>query len=177
MSEIRCRRQRAEVDANRAALGLGCDPDACRAPGGERGRDQVRTTILEPADRKVPDLLKRAFTAEAPNQRYVGDITYLLLADGHSLYLATVIDCYSRSLAGWTVADHLRTELVEDALQAAADVAMEAGRGVVSRTDRFPTVDPTLVRPARSGRRGVLRNVSQSRRVPELDTRPLPDRG
>ena len=81
---------------------------------------RVRTTIAEQADQKVPDLLKRDFTADAPNRRYVGDITYLPLADGGNLYLATVIDCYSRRLAGWAIADHMRTELVADALQAAA---------------------------------------------------------
>ncbi len=68
----------------------------------------------------MPDLLKRDFTAPAPNRRYVGDITYLPLADGTNLYLATVIDCYSRRLAGWAIADHMRTSLVEDALKAAA---------------------------------------------------------
>ncbi len=81
---------------------------------------RVRTTIPDQADQKVPDLLKRDFTAPAPNQRYVGDITYLPLTDGRNLYLATVIDCYSRRLAGWAIADHMRTELVEDALKAAA---------------------------------------------------------
>jgi transposase InsO family protein len=81
---------------------------------------RVRTTIPEQADQKFPDLLKRDFTAHAPNRRYVGDITYLPLADGANLYLATVIDCYSRRLAGWAIADHMRTELVADALQAAA---------------------------------------------------------
>jgi transposase InsO family protein len=81
---------------------------------------KVRTTVPEPADQKVPDLLKRDFTAAAPNRRYVGDITYLPLADGGNLYLATVIDCYSRRLVGWAVADHMRTGLVEDALKAAA---------------------------------------------------------
>ena len=49
----------------------------------------------------VPDLLRRDFTATAPNQRYVGDITYLPIGDGSNLYLATVIDCFSRRLAGW----------------------------------------------------------------------------
>ena len=83
-------------------------------------RRRVRTTIPEPSGQKVPDLLKRDFTAAAANERYVGDITYLPLADGTNLYLATVIDCYSRRLAGWAVADHMRTELVEDALKAAA---------------------------------------------------------
>lgn len=86
---------------------------------GIRLRRRVRTTIPEPCDAKVPDLLKRDFTAEAPNTTYVGDITYLPLADGSNLYLATVIDCCSRKLAGWAVADHMRTELVENALKAA----------------------------------------------------------
>lgn len=81
---------------------------------------RVQTTIPEPSGQKYPDLLKRDFTAERPNERYVGDITYLPLADGTNLYLATVIDCYSRRLAGWAIADHMRTELVEDALKAAA---------------------------------------------------------
>jgi transposase InsO family protein len=87
---------------------------------GIRLRRRVRTTIPEPADQKVPDLLRRDFTAPAKNCRYVADITYLPLADGTNLYLATVIDCFSRCLVGWSIADHMRTELVEDALQAAA---------------------------------------------------------
>jgi len=81
---------------------------------------RVRTTVPEPSDQKVPDLLNRDFTAHAPNRRYVGDITYLPLADGSNLYLATVIDCCSRRLVGWAVAGHMRTELVEHALKAAA---------------------------------------------------------
>ena len=86
---------------------------------GLRLRRRVRTTIPDPAEQTVPDLLKRDFTAEEPNRRYVGDITYLPIADGTNLYLATVIDCCSRKLAGWAVADHLRTELVGDALKVA----------------------------------------------------------
>jgi transposase InsO family protein len=86
---------------------------------GYQRRRRVRTTVPEPANNKVPDLLNRDFTAPAPNRRYVGDITYLPLADGTNLYLATVIDCYSRRLAGWAVADHMRTDLVADALKAA----------------------------------------------------------
>jgi transposase InsO family protein len=86
---------------------------------GIRLRRKVRTTVPEPSHQKVPDLLKRDFTAKSINTRYVGDITYLPLADGSNLYLATVIDCCSRKLAGWAVANHMRTELVEDALKAA----------------------------------------------------------
>ncbi|MDN5747818.1 MAG: IS3 family transposase [Pseudonocardia sp.] len=88
---------------------------------GLRLRRRVRTTVPEPADQTVPDLLNRDFTAPEPNQRYVGDITYLPIADGTNLYLATVLDCFSRRLAGWAVAEHMRTDLITDALHAARD--------------------------------------------------------
>ena len=64
---------------------------------GYRRRRRVRTTIPEQANTAVADLLGRDFTAPAPNRVYVGDITYLPLADGHNLYLATVITVVSRS--------------------------------------------------------------------------------
>jgi transposase InsO family protein len=86
---------------------------------GVRLRRRVRTTVPEPSHQKVPDLLKRDFTAQAPNHKYVGDITYLPLACGKNLYLATVIDCCSRRLAGWALADHMRTDLIETALREA----------------------------------------------------------
>jgi len=65
-------------------------------------------------------VLGRDFTAARPNQRYVGALTYLPVADGPNLYLATVIDLCSRKLAGWQIADHMRVGLVEDALRTAA---------------------------------------------------------
>jgi transposase InsO family protein len=83
-------------------------------------RKKVRTTVPEPSHQKVPDLIRRDFTAPALNQRYVGDITYLPVGEGRFLYLATVLDLGSRRLAGWSIADHMRTELVSDALRAAA---------------------------------------------------------
>jgi transposase InsO family protein len=86
---------------------------------GLRLRRRVRTTVPEPADQRVPDLINRDFTASAPNQRYVGDITYLPIGDGSNVYLATVIDCFSRRLAGWALAEHMRTDLITDALSAA----------------------------------------------------------
>ncbi|KAA1235089.1 IS3 family transposase, partial [Mycobacterium simiae] len=78
-----------------------------RAAGiaGYRRRRRVRTTVAEPANQKVPDLLNRDFTATAPNTKYVGDITYLPLSTGANLYLATVIDCFSGRVAGWAIAD------------------------------------------------------------------------
>ena len=87
---------------------------------GLRLRKRQVTTVPEPSATPVPDLLRRDFTASAPNTKYVGDITYLPVGDGEFLYLATVIDCFSRRLVGWSIADHMRTSLVTDALRAAA---------------------------------------------------------
>jgi transposase InsO family protein len=83
-------------------------------------RKKVRTTTPEPANQVVPDLFKRDFTADEPGVKYMGDITYLPVGDGEFLYLATVLDCFSRRVVGWSIADHMRTELVADALRAAA---------------------------------------------------------
>lgn len=86
---------------------------------GIRLRRRVRTTIPDQSGRRFPDLIQRDFTADEPNRRYVGDITYLPINDGSNLYLATVIDLCSRKLTGWQVADHMRVGLVEDALRIA----------------------------------------------------------
>ncbi|MEU7068482.1 IS3 family transposase [Streptomyces sp. NPDC046161] len=86
---------------------------------GVRLRRRHRTTTPDPAAVKAPDLLGRDFTATEVNTKYVGDITYLPIDGGKFCYLATVIDLASRRLAGWAIADHMRTELVTDALTAA----------------------------------------------------------
>ena len=107
-------------------------------------RKTVRTTVPEPSHQKVPDLLKRDFTATALGQRYVGDITYLPIGEGQFLYLATVIDLFSRRLAGWSIADHMRTELVVDALEAAAATRGEALDGAIFHSDhgaRYTSAD------------------------------------
>ncbi len=77
---------------------------------------KVTTTMADKTKAVFPDLVGRKFTAEKPNRTYVGDITYLPIADGSNMYLATVIDCYSRRLVGFAIADHMRTSLVRDAL-------------------------------------------------------------
>jgi transposase InsO family protein len=87
---------------------------------GIRLRRRVRTTVPDPAASPVPDLLQRDFTATEPGRKYMGDITYLPLAGGEFLYLATVLDCFSRKIVGWSIADHMRTSLVADALRMAA---------------------------------------------------------
>lgn len=64
------------------------------------------------------DLVERDFTAEAPGTKLVGDITYISTWGGW-VYLATVIDCYSKMVIGYAMADHMRTSLVTDALDMA----------------------------------------------------------
>ncbi|MFI1953437.1 IS3 family transposase [Streptomyces xinghaiensis] len=87
---------------------------------GIRLRRRVRTTVADPAAALVPDLFQRDFTAARPGLKYMGDITYLPLVGGGFLYLATVLDCFSRRVVGWSIADHMRTSLVSDALRMAA---------------------------------------------------------
>lgn len=77
------------------------------------------TTTVAGDTGPISDLVNRDFTADAPGQKMVGDITYIPTAEGW-LYLATVIDCYTRACIGYAMADHLRTELVTDALHMAA---------------------------------------------------------
>ncbi|MFF0087672.1 IS3 family transposase [Streptomyces canus] len=87
---------------------------------GIRLRRRVRTTVPDPATSPVPDLLQRDFTDTEPGRKCMGDITNLPLAGGQFLYLATVLDCFSRKVVGWSIADHMRTSLVADALRMAA---------------------------------------------------------
>ncbi|MFF1465722.1 IS3 family transposase [Streptomyces sp. NPDC058330] len=87
---------------------------------GIRLRRRVRTTVPDPAASPVPDLFQRNFSATEPGRKYMGDITYLPLSGGEFLYLATVLDCFSRKVVGWSIADHMRTGLVADALRMAA---------------------------------------------------------
>jgi putative transposase len=76
----------------------------------------ARTTIRDSAARAgLVDLVGRDFTAGAPDQLWAGDITYIWTFSGFC-YLATLIDMFSNKVAGWAVADHMRTELVTDAL-------------------------------------------------------------
>jgi len=66
----------------------------------------------------APNLLSRDFYASSINEKYVGDITYIPTYEGW-VYLATVIDLYSRKIVGWSMADHMKTSLVNDALKMA----------------------------------------------------------
>ncbi len=82
-------------------------------------RRTVRTTIRAELAPPIPDLINQDFSVGEPNRRYVGDITYIPTGEGW-LYLASALDLGSRRLAGWAMADHMRSELVEKALEEAA---------------------------------------------------------
>jgi putative transposase len=81
-------------------------------------RKQPRTTVRRPATRPAPDLVRRNFAALGPNSLWVADITYVATWAGF-LYLAVVVDAWSRRIVGWHIANHLRTELVLNALEMA----------------------------------------------------------
>lgn len=79
-------------------------------------------------------LIGRDFTAEAPNEKWCGDITYIKTWQGWA-YLATVIDLHSRAVVGWAVADHVRTDLVTQALTDAI-ARRKPPKGVIFHSDR-----------------------------------------
>ena len=82
----------------------------------------------------APDLVRRDFSAAGPDRLWVTDITYLPTAAGF-LYLAAIVDVWSRRVVGWAMADHLRTELVIAALDAAIAARDPAG-GLIHHSDR-----------------------------------------
>jgi transposase InsO family protein len=94
-----------------------------------------KTTVVDPAAERARDLIQRDFApGPATDRRYVGDITYIATWEGFA-YLATVIDLASRRVVGWAIANHMRTQLVEDALKMAF-VQRRPSRGVIFHTDR-----------------------------------------
>lgn len=97
-------------------------------------RKWVTTTVRDRSARPAPDLVDRDFTATAPNQLWVADITYIWTWAGF-IYLAVVLDVWSRKIVGWAMENHLRTELVVAALE----MALEQRRpveGVIHHSDQ-----------------------------------------
>jgi putative transposase len=102
--------------------------------GVRRGK-KPRTTIPdEAALERARDLLQRDFMASRPNEKWVADITYLRTWNGF-VYLAFILDCYSRMIVGWQLATHLRTDLVLDALEMANGLRRPAP-GLIAHADR-----------------------------------------
>jgi transposase InsO family protein len=128
---------------------------------GRAPRRWKKTTIPDPAAAARADGIRRDFTADAAkiNQRWCGDITYIATWEGW-LYLATVIDIASRRVVGFALADHLRTELVADALaNAVAARDPKFFRLAQRRADRYPGV--AQLGRGLPGDRGVHRLVQR----------------
>ncbi len=96
---------------------------------------KVRTTIPAEDAPPLPDLVGRLFDPGAPDVTWVGDITYIPTGEGW-LYLASVLDLGSRRWLGYSMADHMRTELVTDALEMAAAARGGSTSGIVFHSDR-----------------------------------------
>lgn len=102
---------------------------------GESGRSRIRTTIVDRGARAATDHLARRFNPPAPDVAWCGDITYLRTGQGW-LFLATVIDLFSRRVIGWSIATHMRASLVIDALDMAVATRGHRVEGVVFHSDR-----------------------------------------
>jgi len=115
-------RVHAELAAQRIRVGRKRVARLMPAAGlqGVSRRKWVTTTTRDPEARPAPDLVQRDFRADGPDQLWVADIAYVLTESGF-LYLAVVLDAWSRRVIGWAMATHLRTELVLAALNMALE--------------------------------------------------------
>jgi putative transposase len=96
-------------------------------------RKWITTTVRDRNARPAPDLVERNFVAPGPNRLWVADITYIPTWAGF-LYLAVVLDAFSRRIVGWAMETHLRTELVLEALNMA--LAQRRPAGVIHHSDQ-----------------------------------------
>ncbi len=104
-----------------------------RLVGACHRQDGPATTQRDKEARPAPDLVDRNFTASRPNQLWIADITYIPTTTGF-LYLAVVLDVWSRKVVGWSMANHLRAELVLDALEMA--IGQRRPKDVVHHSDQ-----------------------------------------
>jgi putative transposase len=94
----------------------------------------LHTTRRDPQAELAPDLVQRTFTASTPNQLWIADITYVPTRGEGFLYLAVILDVFSRRIVGWSMADHLRTALVVSALEMAV-WNRRPGAGLIHHSD------------------------------------------
>jgi putative transposase len=130
------RRMRAELAAVGHRLSSKRVHRLMKAAGlrGRHPRAWKRTTIHGEKPVNAPDRVGRDFTAERPNQKWCGDITYVKTWEGWA-YVATVIDLHSRAIVGYAIDDHMRTSLVTEALDMAI-ANRKPPRGVIFHSDR-----------------------------------------
>jgi putative transposase len=93
------------------------------------------TTVADPSKAPAPNLLNQAFLADSPNQKWVTDITYLPTASGW-IYLAVVLDLFSRKVIGWSLSESLATPLVSGALRRAIESRRPHGQNLLHHSDR-----------------------------------------
>jgi len=98
-----------------------------------RDEHDATTTQWSPDAASAPDLVRWDFQADAPNEFWVEDITYVATAEGF-LYVLVVLDAYSRFVVGWAMADHLRTELVLGGLE--MTLGQRSPDGVIHHSDQ-----------------------------------------
>jgi len=129
------------IHASLARLRRPCDPHTVRSIMRDRGlvaaqprRQGPKTTISSDAG-TLPDLVKRDFTATVPGTKLVGDITYIDTWQGW-VYLATVLDCCTKKVVGYAMADHMRTSLVVDALAMAVKNGHTTPEVTIFHSDR-----------------------------------------
>ncbi|GLW12970.1 hypothetical protein Misp01_80980 [Microtetraspora sp. NBRC 13810] len=127
-------------------------------PAGVSRRKGCRTTIADKRATAASDLVKRQFTAAEPDRVRTADITYVPTWEGF-VYLAVVLDVFSRRIVGWAMAEHMRTELVTDA-PAMAPHRRRPRAGVIHHSDKGPS--NTRLSPSVSG---VSRPASAYRRA------------
>ena len=96
-------------------------------------RRGTRTTRVDRNHRAAPDRVERQFRADAPDKIWVADVTHVPTWNGF-MYLAIVLDVFSRKVVGWAMANHLRTELVLEALNMA--IAQRRPEGVIHHSDK-----------------------------------------
>ena len=122
-------------------------------------RKRVVTTQRAVARRPAPDLVQRAFTAAGPNRLWVADITYIPTLAGW-LYLAVVLDVWSRRVVGWAMATHLRTTLVLAALDMA--IVQRQPQAVIHHSDQGNAVHGArLRRPVPRSERAPIDGVGR----------------
>ena len=156
------------VHAQLARWGTDADPETIRSIMRELGLVACQprpfrpvTTIAGDAH-ALPDLLRGDFDADRPGVKLVGDITYIRTAEGW-LYLATVLDCFSKKVVGYAMAEHMRTTLVVDALKRAAsnvgivndDTVFHSDRGTQYLSAEFAAATTELKIRRSVGRTGI----------------------
>jgi putative transposase len=132
-------------------------------------RRSRRGTTRQAAKRAdLPDLVNRDFSAAAPGAKLVGDITYIRTWEGW-LYLALVIDCYSRKIVGWAMADNYKTPLIQDAIRMAArnlplpaDAVFHSDRGSNYTSEEYAATLADLGICQSVGRTGICYDNSLS---------------